>query len=333
MPHELITSGVIEEDCKNIIAEHWSNFISLLTIVKNVVSVKLMIVSYTLKSMKRIVVFYHANCPDGFGAAWATWKKFGKKAEYLGIRPSQTKDQLGGVSLKGKKVYFVDVSTSAEKLKELVKKNETVTVIDHHVSNRELIHNASQWIFDNRHSGAVLSWNFFFPRKRTPWLLRYLEEMDLWKFRLPHTMEVITWLELFPMEFKVWDKLSKNLEGLAFRRKAISKGKLLLAYKDHLIKRIMNYAYEVKFKGYQARTVNSPQFQSQLGHLLIDKNHPIGIVWSEVGDAIKFSLRSNGKIDVSQLAKQFPGGGGHKAAAGFSLPVSKGFPWKVVGKR
>ncbi|MBI5732351.1 hypothetical protein HY967_00100 [Candidatus Jorgensenbacteria bacterium] len=279
--------------------------------------------------MKSIIVLYHANCPDGFGAAWAAWKKFGKKADYVGIRPSQTLDQLVGLSLKDRKeIYFLDVSASAKKLKELAKKNELVTFIDHHVSNKDIIRSASRWVFDNRHSGAVLSWKFFFPKKKTPQLLRYLEEMDLWKFSMPHTMEITAWLDIFPMDLKIWNTLIKKIEKSEFRKKAAVQGKLLLEYENRLIKKVIKYAQEVSFKGYRARAANSPNFQSQIGHLLLDNRHPVAIVWNEAADGIKFSLRSNGKVDVSRLAKQFPGGGGHKAAAGFSLPLGKKLPWK-----
>ena len=33
--------------------------------------------------MERTIVAYHGNCPDGFGGAYAAWKKFGDTAEYL----------------------------------------------------------------------------------------------------------------------------------------------------------------------------------------------------------------------------------------------------------
>ena len=36
-------------------------------------------------SHKLIVVFYHAECTDGFTAAWAAWKKFGNRADYVPI--------------------------------------------------------------------------------------------------------------------------------------------------------------------------------------------------------------------------------------------------------
>jgi nanoRNase/pAp phosphatase (c-di-AMP/oligoRNAs hydrolase) len=38
---------------------------------------------------------------------------------------------------------------------------------------------------------------------------------------------------------------------------------------------------------------------------------------------IQFSLRSRGELDVSAIAKKL-GGGGHKNAAGFQLPLIRG---------
>ncbi|MBI2036889.1 MAG: hypothetical protein HYT14_00835 [Candidatus Liptonbacteria bacterium] len=53
----------------------------------------------------------------------------------------------------------------------------------------------------------------------------------------------------------------------------------------------------------------------------------MGIVWYERDGQIKVSLRSNGTVNVAKFAEKF-GGGGHKAAAGFAVPVNKGVPWK-----
>ena len=46
--------------------------------------------------------------------------------------------------------------------------------------------------------------------------------------------------------------------------------------------------------------------------------------WFERGDGkIQFSLRSNGDIDVSAIAKIY-NGGGHKNAAGFQMTLAEG---------
>src|SRR3989344_1169898 len=41
--------------------------------------------NWVFKMNKKIAVLYHKGCTDGFGAAWAAWKKFGARAEYLGV--------------------------------------------------------------------------------------------------------------------------------------------------------------------------------------------------------------------------------------------------------
>ncbi|TSA46080.1 hypothetical protein D4R51_00715 [bacterium] len=283
--------------------------------------------------MKPIIVFYHADCPDGFGAAWVVWKKFGDKANYIPIKASQVPNQLGNMKVEGKDVYFLDVCSPPEKLKELVRNNLSVTVIDHHGTNREMVRNASQWYFDMNHSASVLSWLYFFPKKPVPRLLRYIEDNDIWKFSLPHSVEISLWLGLFKLDFNVWDKLVRDVGKKSLFVKYAKEGELLLDYEDKIICGILKNAYEVKFKGYLARAVNTSVSHSQVGHLLLDKKHRVAIVWYENGKTRKYSLRSTGSTDVSKLAQQFPGGGGHKHASGFTLPATKPFPWKVVKKK
>jgi oligoribonuclease NrnB/cAMP/cGMP phosphodiesterase (DHH superfamily) len=280
--------------------------------------------------MKPIIVFYHADCPDGFGAAWSAWKKFGNKAGYIAIKASQTPDQLGKAKTKGRDIYFLDVCASSANLRELAKNNCSVTIIDHHETNRETVRHASQWYFDMSHSASVLSWLYFFPEKPVPKLLRYVEDNDIWKFRLPHSVEISLWLGLFKFDFKIWDKLVRDLGNKSTFAKHAKEGRLLQDYEDGVIRGILKNAYEVKFRGYPARVANTSISHSIVGNLLIDKRHPIGIVWYESGNTRKYSLRSKGATDVSKLAKQFPGGGGHKHASGFTLPAGKPFPWKIV---
>ena len=72
-------------------------------------------------------------------------------------------------------------------------------------------------------------------------------------------------------------------------------------------------------------------FVSEIGSELVKKLPPIGIIWSQRKDKIVVSLRSNGKVDVSKLAKKF-GGGGHKASAAFRLDLNQKLPWKIIKK-
>ena len=54
---------------------------------------------------KQIIVLYHGDCPDGFGAAFAAWKKFKDAAEYVALSRSDTPPlEL----VKNKEVYLPD---------------------------------------------------------------------------------------------------------------------------------------------------------------------------------------------------------------------------------
>lgn len=284
--------------------------------------------------MKSIVIFYHASCPDGFSAAWAAWKKFGTKAQFVPINASQTKDQLGGMKVEGRDVYFLDVCASPDALKELTAGNKSVTVIDHHGTNEDKGKNATSFIFDIKHSGAVLAWKYFHPKKDVPLLLRYVEDNDIWKFKMPNAYAVGNWLGLANFSFKEWDKRVKTLEDKESRARCVAEGRIIGQYRDSVIQDVLEHAYEVEFCGYRAMVANegASQIHSLVGHRLIDKDHPVGIVWYENGRNRKYSLRSKGDMDVAKLAAKFPGGGGHKHAAGFTLPTTTPFPWKLVEK-
>jgi oligoribonuclease NrnB/cAMP/cGMP phosphodiesterase (DHH superfamily) len=284
--------------------------------------------------MKSIIVFYHANCPDGFSAAWAAWKKFGAKAQYVPISASQTADQLGNLEVANRDVYFLDVCAVTEDLKKLTVNNRLVTVIDHHPTNHDRGSYVTNFIFNLKHSGAVLAWKYFHPDKDVPLLLKYVEDNDLWKFKMPNAYAVGNWLGLANFKFKEWNNLAETLENKESRTRAVAAGKIIGEYRDGIIRDVLDHAYEVEFLGYRAMAVNEAvgSINSLVGHRLIDKDHPVGIVWYENGKSRKISLRSKGDTDVSKLAAKFPGGGGHKHASGFTLPASEPFPWKIIRK-
>lgn len=271
---------------------------------------------------QRIVVIYHANCPDGFGGAWAAWKKFGAKARY--VAASHNADPL---PLKGREIYLVDFMYPPKATARLVRDNERVVAIDHHVSSELAMAKLREKSFSIENSGSVLAWRYFHPRRAVPRLLQYIEDRDLWKFRLPQSEEIGACIDLAPQDFSAWDKLAAKIEKASGRKEAVSQGSIIIARQNQIIRDIAKNARLVKFVGREIYAVNSPVFESELGHLLSARKPPIAIVWSEREGKIKVSLRSDGTADVSKIAEKY-GGGGHKAAAGFSLPTKKRLPWE-----
>ena len=274
--------------------------------------------------MKNIVVIYHGNCPDGFSAAWAAWKKFGDTADYLGLNPRDP----APADLANKEIYMADICFPKEVLIDLVSKNKKVVVIDHHLSNKDWVTSASENLFDLNHSGAVLSWQYFYNNQPTPKLLQYIEDMDLWQFKLPNSRELTTYLELFDFDFAVWNKLVKDFEIPEKMADFAEKGRLLLSYENQLIKRVIdNHAEPVEFEGIKTTAVNCPNFlASSIGAALVKKTPPIAIIWSRKPGKIVVSLRSDGSVDVSALAARY-GGGGHKSSSGFAIEDGKPIPW------
>lgn len=276
------------------------------------------------------MVLYHADCTDGFSAAWAAWKKFEDRADYIGIDPG-TKPIEG---LKNREVYMVDLVYPVQYIDGLVKENKKFVAIDHHFSNKETfksIPNGS--VFDLNHSGAVLAWQYFHPEVKTPKFLEHVEDMDLWRFKLPKTKEIISYLDMVDFNFNEWSRISDGVEDASKFNEYTTIGALILNYQDKLIERIVsNHAEPVEFFGHKVYAVNSPVFNSQIANILYEKlNVPLGIVWIvEKDGSTHVSLRSDGTVDVSELAQKFKGGGGHKSSAGFNLSVGSKLPWKRI---
>lgn len=278
------------------------------------------------KKNKEIVVLYHNKCDDGFGAAFAAWKKFKEKAEYVGV----IHDEPPPNSLRGKDVYILDFCYKKNILQELLSITRSLIVIDHHISMKEAVESVPQHLFDGTfsHSGAVLTWQYFFPKKSVPKLLLHVEAQDLWKF-LPFTKELSASLRIRKQDFKVWSKVASDWESSSKIKKYIEEGATILRYEDDLVEEAIEEAENVDFLGYKTLAVNSRAFVSKIGCRIYEKMPPIAIVWSERSGKIIVSLRSDGTVDVSRLAAKF-GGGGHKTAAAFRLESGKKLPWKVI---
>lgn len=283
--------------------------------------------------MKSIVIFYHSNCPDGFGAAWAAWKKFGDKAEYIPIHAGQDKGQLKGVIPKNKTIYFLDVCVSPKDLERLKRTNKSVIVIDHHKTNGEMVRYATEHLFDINHSGSVLAWLYFYPGKKVPKFLKYVETVDLWRFALPRTSELTTYAYSKPFDFKTWSGLARDFENPKKLKRYFELGKVLTEYENNLVDSMVRQAELVKFSQHKILAANMPikKFSSFIGHKLCNKVPPFGITWYIKGGELNVSLRGNGTIDVSKIAGRY-GGGGHRNSAGFAIPFKGKFPWKLVKK-
>ena len=273
---------------------------------------------------KPIVVFYHADCLDGFGAAWATWRKFGDTAEYFPVFHDGKTSHVSG-----KEVYMVDIVFEKEILDRLKSENKRVTVIDHHISVKEAALSTENPLFDINHSGCVLAWKYFFPKKPVPKLLWAIEDIDIWKHKVRGSWSLYQYLDMEDFDFNKWSKFVADFENPKKRKLMLEKGDFIAEFQKRVAeKNIDHNARLVKFEGYTVYAINASNFTNTTGEILRTKKPPFAIMWREKKDgSVAVSLRGVGDIDCSQIAMKY-GGGGHKLSAAFKLKSINDIPWK-----
>lgn len=274
---------------------------------------------------KDIVVLYHGDCPDGFGGAWAAWKKFGSLARYVGLFDRR---QLPMRIENKKEVYLIDwIYDNPKIMEELCRDNERVIGIDHHVSTEKIIKKMPGAVFDTAHSGAMLAWKYFFPKKKPPQLIRYVEDYDIWKFALKDTAAVANIISGRKMEFHEWSKLARELENSRSRKKLIETGNILLAEKKRIVMKLAGGAEPVRLLGYKVFAANSPIFRDEIGNELARRMPPFAIIWWQKGQNMRISFRANKPFNLLTALKKL-NARGHPQAASIIWPLNKPLPWR-----
>ena len=282
--------------------------------------------SGTLPAVRRIC-FYHAGCPDGLGAAWAVREAWGDAADY---KPCSHDDPpIDPNEVDGAMLAYVDIAPSNDELIAFAEVAAQVLVLDHHVSARDRVEadpavanaiegRGHELHFDLEHSGAMLAWLYFHPDEPPPELIRYVEDQDLWNWKLPCAREVNAAIASYPLQFEVWDRLvERPIEELA------REGESIVRANRTEVERALHGASPLWIGNRRIEAVNATLNRSHIGHELAKRaafGEPWGCVYRVVGERVFATLYSIGDLDVAEIATRL-GGGGHRNAAGFSVPL------------
>jgi hypothetical protein len=259
--------------------------------------------------MKRIVIYHGPPCCDGFTAAWVAWLKYGDAATtYV---PAQYGDAPPDVS--GADVLILDFSYPRDALIAMHKQAASLLVIDHHRTALDALRGAPFARFDVDRSGAGLAWDHLHGGTR-PLLVDYVEDRDLWRWRMPTSREINAWIGCQPHDFDTWTYL-RDLIAIS-PKCAFDRGTGVVAVVGPYVLEQAKQAIIVTFEGHQVPVVNTTfAIDELLNHLATGA--PFAIGWHQRKDGrYAYSLRSVGDFDVSEIARKH-GGGGHKNAAGF----------------
>lgn len=281
--------------------------------------------------LQQTVIIYHGFCTDGFGSAYAAWKKFGNNATYI----ARNRDEYPFAEnyFNGKDVYVLDYSFSGEEMTRYQAEANLFTVIDHHVSVEKDVRSLTSFVFDNTRSGAYLSWKFFHPDITIPKLIEYISDADTWA----HTMQDWKEIESFiysngeeHFSFEHFEKLHEILETEDGYARAKSIGEMLVGSHSAKVTMYADLAELISFEGHTVYAVNAPrEVRSELGHMLATKTNSFSMIFTYEKGYWKCSLRSVKDFDVSVIATKY-GGGGHKNAAGFMMQTN--FPLPFIQK-
>lgn len=294
----------------------------------------------TATEYKHPLVIYHGNCADGFSAAWCFFNAQEKMDEtfefFAGTYGKPAPDCTGRV------VHLVDFSYPIDILEEICAQAIRVILIDHHQTAieatnnwRPSTNNFYRYVDINR-SGAMLAWDWIHNLSpegdrlltgsnytEPPLLLDHIQDRDLWKFRLPGTKEISEEVFSWEYTFENWDRLM-NAGPVELMKMTVSGGAILRKHmKDvHEIIKVAKRFMPILF--IEVPVVSVPYFMASDCAGIMAKEYQEGKLFAaayyDTATHRVFSLRSAPEgSDVAKIAQAY-GGGGHKHAAGFSVP-------------
>lgn len=295
----------------------------------------------------------HANCNDGYHAHLVVKLAFPKIETIF----ASYRDNLDLERVRDKDVLMVDFSFGREKLLEIKAAAKSLKVIDHHESAMNEVGDLDFCHFDMNHSGAMLAWMRLFPGEDPPRILSYVEDRDLWRFKLPDSKAISALMtnltnkeinKIFKQNMEIVDahRMQTSLvENHQIATDAETHLIKMLAQDGNLILRVVNENVrrtclshnKIKIGDNFISIVNASENTSEVGNYLCEQKRGgkfecnFAMIWCVSSSGkVMMSLRSNrdnpDATNVAEFASQY-GGGGHKHAAGFGTTLDQVKLW------
>jgi len=285
-----------------------------------------------------MICFYHDDM-DGYASAAIVRKAFPEvKLQRIQYGDIEKIDfaQFKLNMIKEQDIVIVDFSfpkAYMNALKELYDREQIKSVvwIDHHISAKK--ENPDLWediSFGGirkieQESAALLTWQYYFPVDEESMTLIFISCYDTWKFHGKET-EIKQYISLLnvcigrtkeePLS-PDWDLFFKA--DYKISKEELIIGQFLLEAANQRADDAIKDGRVIDFRCHKTLCVNSRNDISLIGEKIYNMDYEIGLIWCVRNGVVTASLRSR-KVDVSELAKTY-GGGGHKSAAGFTMKI------------
>lgn len=330
------------------------------------------------------LVIIHDTDADGTAAAWCVNRLSDQYSSTLLIPQRAGVNEIPEELTENDSVFLVDRSYPWDTLITLSQQVFSVTVIDHHKSAMTDIYNKavasglyelnstairSETLFirygnihihiDTTQAACAMCWHYHIAHsidpdpeeKEVPWFIKYIEDRDLWKWKLPDSKEINAGIHFCSKNeqlnlvsgLTVYDFLleASSEDPTPFVEDIKNTGKIVLDtqlqiiksiahgptvsyqevfYNDHSIL-IPNHPKELSSGHYRFAVVCCPfTLISDLGSYMLSCTDEgfvqpdVVLCYNKTAEGYVYSIRS--KVDMIWLAKEY-GGGGHPNACGF----------------
>jgi oligoribonuclease NrnB/cAMP/cGMP phosphodiesterase (DHH superfamily) len=289
------------------------------------------------------LVIYHANCQDGFGAAYAAWLKLGDGAEYLPQQYGEIDRDAFVDLISGRHVHILDFSYVRDVMALVTEHAASVVWLDHHrtafeafdfggagLAYEKIYADDANFVvrLDTSKSGAMLAWEYYQRGSPPPKLISRIDDRDRWKFKYGDSKALYAGLTLCePWNFQHWHDLATH--GIKYEN-LVATGEVVLAVHARQVADAVKRAVPCRITltdtvEHTGLMVNATEHKSEIGNALVKASGTFGLVWhldSEKCRAVCSVRGADGAFKVVDLAKSF-GGGGHDNAAAFTVPMAE----------
>lgn len=271
---------------------------------------------------------YHEADLDGVMSAAIVKKYFKGDIDLL---PYNYGKEIPDVN-KYDKVFVVDVSFGDRTrflFDEWEDKGIDVTWIDHHKTAIEAVKDYN--VKGKRRIGTAaceLTWEYLFDDIETPDVVKLLSAYDVWDH------DRFEWSDVLSFQYGMRGYRGLDVDMVRevlnkangeFVSDMIRNGEAIIEYIIEKNRGEMKmFSFEADIFGYKAICMNTTEFNSTTFESMYDpRKHDLMMPFCWNGRFFRCSFYTTKKeVDVSALARKAnPGGGGHKAAAGFQLSV------------
>lgn len=271
--------------------------------------------------MTNPLCIYHHGCADGVAAAWAVLMYFRDNGFEVDLHPGIYGEAPPDVT--NRDVIIVDFGYKRDVLLQMADQARNITILDHHktalkdLGDIKSLPHTIDLVFDLNRSGAMIAWQQFHPDRPAPLLFDHIQDRDLWRFQLSGTREITAAVYSYELKPETFGELV-----FAGCGRLLNEGRPIVRKQQNDIAAIIrNCTRTMRFDAYRVPAANVPWMYASDVAGELAKGQPFACTYYDEPTERRFSLRSAPDgIDVSEIAEYY-GGGGHKHAAGFRVPL------------